>query len=81
MLSKKSEFIRVFYNLEDVSIPHVSVIRDLGVHINSALVFNEHVSISVNSAFGVVGVISHSCRQFSPPFCLLHLFKSPVRSR
>lgn len=71
----------VFPNLAGASIPRVSVIRDLGTHIDSALVFNEHVSITVNAVFRVLGVISRVCRQYSSPFCVLLFFKSLVRSR
>lgn len=58
VLSRKREFIRFSHIIESASFPRVSVIRDLGVHIGSALVFNEHVSITVNIAFRMLGVIS-----------------------
>lgn len=80
LLSRKREFIGFSDILESTSFPRVSFIRDLGVHIGSALFFNEHVSITVNAAFRMLGVISRVCRQSPSPFCVLHFFKGTMKA-
>lgn len=81
VLSRKRDILYFLYNLGGAPIPRVPFIKDLGVFIDSSLSFNNHVSITVNAALRVLGMISRLCRQFSTPRCLLHLFKTLVRSR
>ena len=70
-------FSTVNNNLTKLS--HVSVIKDLGVFVDSDLNFSTHISDKISMAFKMLGVIRHSFINIDKKtFCLL--YKSLVRN-
>ncbi|MDD9361520.1 MAG: reverse transcriptase domain-containing protein, partial [Anaplasma sp.] len=80
-LSRKREVLQFRYALDSTVITRVSLIRDLGVYLDTELSFNQHVTNIVNSSLSVFGVITRISSNFKDPLCFLLLFRSLVRSR
>lgn len=59
----------------------MSVIRDLGIFVDSSLNFNNHVSAICNASLRNLGVIFRFTRKFSSPDCLVRLFCCLVRTK
>lgn len=65
----------------DNTVSCVSLIRDLGVYLNTKFSFNHQVTNIVNSSLSVFGVITHISSNFKNAPVFLRLFRSLVRSR
>ena len=79
--SCKTNIIVHPYTLDGSDIARSSVVRDLGVFVDSRLKFGAHVSKIVNDSLRLLGVIARITRNFRSYTCILHLFRSLVLSR
>lgn len=68
------------YKFNDSIISRVSVIRDLGVYLDSKLTFNAHYESITSRAYRMLGFILRVGRVFEHPSTLLLLYNSFVRS-
>lgn len=80
-LCRRHVLFNFTYHLDIMPIERVLCVKDLGVFIDSALSFRNHVSFVVGSSMRVLGTISRLTKNFRKPYCLLQLYKSLVRSR
>lgn len=80
-ISRKHESIVFSYNLSGGHIKRVSLVRDLGVQVDSRLFFHQHVSQIVNQGLRCLGAVSRITRKFRSPHCVLSLYCSLVRPR
>lgn len=80
-LSRKRDPLAFCYVLDSNVIERVSVIRDLGVFIDTALNFNHHVFVTCNASLRTLGALSRFTKQFSSHACYLRLFCCLVRSK
>ena len=62
------------YTLDGSEISRSSVVRDLGILIDSRLNFNYHVSKVINDSLRILGIISSITRDFRNYTCMLNLF-------
>ena len=69
------------YTLDGSEISRSSVVRDLGILIDSRLNFNYHVSKVINDSLRILGIISRITRDFQNYTCILNLFRALVLSR
>jgi hypothetical protein len=69
------------YSLNVQNLERVSVIRDLGVLMDSKLTFSEHVDMTVSKARQMLGFIMRVCRDFRDPYAPKSLYVSLVRSK
>jgi hypothetical protein len=69
------------YSLNGQNLERVSVIRDLGVIMDSKLTFSEHVDVTVSKARQMLGFIMRVGRDFRDPYALKSLYVSLVRSK
>lgn len=80
-LTRKRDSLAFSYTIGGSVITRVSVIRDLGIFIDSSLNFNHHVLTICNASFRNLGAISRFTRKFSSPVCLVRLFCCLVRTK
>uniref|UniRef100_A0A0K8RF85 Putative jockey ele1 orf2-h 1e-120-j 4 n=1 Tax=Ixodes ricinus TaxID=34613 RepID=A0A0K8RF85_IXORI len=80
-LSRRHTVIHFTYSLGGTPIERVTVMKDLGVCLDSALSFNAHVSFIVGRAMKTLGIISRITKKFRRPACMIRLFCALVRSR
>ncbi|MDD9361364.1 MAG: reverse transcriptase family protein, partial [Anaplasma sp.] len=80
-LSRKRDVLQFCYALDTTVISRVSLIRDLGVYLDTEILFNNQVMNIVNSSLSVFGIIVRISRNFRNPQCFLMLFRSLVLSR
>lgn len=66
------------YRLERAAINRVLCVKDLGVLLDSKLIFNSHESQVVSSCFRLLGVISQFSKGFSTVYLLFVLYRSIV---
>lgn len=78
--NRKSTPIIFDYNINGTSLERVSVVKDLGVILDSSLTFNEHTSSVIDKANRQLGFITKISREFTDPYCLKALYCSLVRS-
>lgn len=64
-----------------VSLEQVSVIKDLGILLDSKLHFEHHIDFIVNKAFQLYGFVMRTSACFKLPQSFLLLFKSLIRSQ
>jgi hypothetical protein len=73
------------YSLKGQNLERVSVIRDLGVLMDSKLTFSEHVDVTISSTISkarqILGFIIRVGRDFRDPYALKSLYVSLVRSK
>jgi hypothetical protein len=69
------------YSLNGQNFERVSVIRDLGVLMDSKLKFSEHVDVTVSKARQMLGFIMRDDRDFWDPYALQSLYVSLVMSK
>lgn len=68
------------YAVKDCSLNRVSLVKDLGILLDSKLRFTEHISSVVAKSFAVLGIIKRNAREFKDVYCLKTLYISLVRS-
>jgi hypothetical protein len=69
------------YSLNGQNLERVSVIRDLGVLMDSKLTFSVHADVTVSKARQMLGFIMRVGRDFRDPYALKSLYVSLVRSK
>ena len=85
---KKTEFLRINraklniinfeYRLNNVILPPVDSVRDLGVIYNNKFTFVNHLNLVTNRAFKILGFIIRSTCDFLDPYCNIYLYKSII---
>lgn len=78
---KTKQIIKYSYTLDNVVIPTVSEIKDLGVYMDPALSFINHVQYICQQALKMVGFIIRNTKGFKSVECLLKLYNAYVLSR
>jgi len=68
------------YYIKQAQIERVDTIKDLGVVFDSNLIFAEHVSEKINTAYSMLGIIKRNF-QFLSRKCFVMLYKTMIRSR
>ena len=67
------------YDINNILLEEVKVIKDLGVCFDSILVFDKHICEIVNKAYMTLGIIKRNLVYISRN-CFVTLYKSLVRS-
>lgn len=80
-LSRKTHNISFAYNIQGETLSRVSVMKDLGVMVDSGLRFSDHVGRLVNSSLRMLGVASRLTREFKNPTAFITLYCSLSRSQ
>lgn len=68
------------YTMKDCTLNKVSLIKDLGILLDSKLRFTEHISSVIAKAYVVLGIVKRNTREFNDVYCLKTLYISLVRS-
>lgn len=79
--SRKHFFNTFDYTLNNCSIERVSVVRDLGVFLDSEFKFSDHVAYLSNTCYRTLGAITRMTRNFRGYSCLLYLYRSLILSK
>lgn len=79
--TKKIYNIDFVYSLCGTPLEKVSLIRDLGLLMDSKLHFDVHVNHIINKAFMMYGFVMRICVPFKRPESYLHLYRSLIRSQ
>ncbi|KAF9824369.1 hypothetical protein SFRURICE_002031 [Spodoptera frugiperda] len=79
--TKKRNRIQSSYSINGNMLSEISVIRDLGICLDSRLSYIEHVDKIVNSAYRALGFVLRSSKDFKNPSTTLLLYNSYVRSQ
>ena len=69
------------YNINGVSLERVSVMKDLGVLLDSKLSESPHIDATFSSCIKLIGFIMRTGKDFKDPKTLILLFNSLVRSK
>uniref|UniRef100_A0A090XDL4 Reverse transcriptase domain-containing protein n=1 Tax=Ixodes ricinus TaxID=34613 RepID=A0A090XDL4_IXORI len=80
-MSRRHECIVFNCILSGSQIQRVSLVRDLGVQVDSRLDFHQHVFNTASQALPCLGVVSRLTRRFRRPHCIRSLCCSLVRQR
>ena len=78
--SRKKQTLLHNYRINNVVIPRISRIKDLGVLLDPKLAFTDHVAYIVNKASRNLGFIFRVTKSFKDVYCLKALFCALVRS-
>ncbi|KAJ0180561.1 hypothetical protein K1T71_003965 [Dendrolimus kikuchii] len=79
--SKKTNKIDFTYSLCSNPLEKVTVIKDLGIFLDSKLHFDFHVNYVLNKAFQLFGFVMRTCKPFKRPSSYLLLYMSLIRSQ
>ena len=78
--SRKKTPIKWTYKISGIELERVSVVKDLGVLLDSKLSFSDHYSTIIAKANRNLGFIFRIAAEFHDPYCLRALYVSLVRS-
>lgn len=78
--SRKHNPLNFQYTINGIPIEKVSVIRDLGVTLDSKLSMAEHIDVITNKAYRNLGFVIRTCKPFNDPACLKSVYYAYVRS-
>lgn len=78
--SRKRCPLATSYFINDITLEEVSVIKDLGVILDSKLSFNAHIDHIVSRAFKLLGFVWRNCKSFKGKDALITTYSSLVRS-
>lgn len=78
--TRRTEPIEFDYTFDGKSIEAVSVVRDLGVLLDSRLNFKDHINHICSKAFKMLGFVIRTCKDFRNPNAVLVSYYSLVRS-
>ena len=67
------------YMLKGTNLEKLESFKDLGVTFDNKLGFGEHISLKINKAYSILGVINRNFKHLSEQ-CFVMLYKSMVRS-
>lgn len=79
-ITRKNKIINFEYKITNTTINRTQRVRDLGVHLDHKLTFNEHVSDIVSRSYKSLGFILRVTKPFSDIRCLKILYCAYVRS-
>lgn len=68
------------YSLDSFSLNRVSIVRDLGVYVDSKLSFNSHINEICGKRMKTLGLIRKITAEFTDPLCVKTLYFCYVRS-
>lgn len=68
------------YKINNQIIKRVSDVRDLGVHLESKMLFNKHIDIAVSKAYWNLGFVFRVCKPFNDISCIKAVYFAYVRS-
>jgi len=66
------------YNIKGVALESVDSYKDLGVIVDSHLLFDKHISKKVNKAYSMLGILERNFKDVSGE-CFINLYKTMVR--
>ena len=66
------------YNVKGVALESVDSYKDLGVIVDSHLLFDKHISEKVNKAYSMLGSLKRNFKDVSGE-CFINLYKTMVR--
>lgn len=69
------------YYLHNTPLSPVSVIRDLGIYLDSKLHLDQHVNHITNRAFQLYGFVMRTCCSFKRSSSYIYLYKTLIRSQ
>lgn len=75
----RGSYIDANYSLGNHQLERVLSMNDLGVLLDPKLSFNQHVSLIVNKARGILGFIKRWAKEFNDPYVTKRLYTSLVR--
>lgn len=78
--TRKLNWINFEYQMEDVVIERVSSTCDLGVEMDSKLMYTDHIDKVVSKANSLFGMIKRLCYELDDPYTIMAIYKSIVRS-
>ena len=78
--TRKKNPLQFEYNMDSETISRVSLVKDLGITLDSKLTFEEHISITTSKAYVTLGFIRRNTQTFRDIYCLKTLFCTHVRS-
>lgn len=79
--TKKTNIVNFNYSLCGTSLEKVSIIKDLGITLDSKLHFDAHINLIVNKSFKLYNFVMRTCIPFKKTASYLLLYKSLVRSQ
>lgn len=79
--TRKVNFIRSAYHINNTSISSLSSVKDLGVVFDSSLAFAGHISAITISAHKILGFIIRTCNGFTNIHTIITLFYALVVSK
>lgn len=80
VFSNKKISLPTSYTINNVPLNKVTVIRDLGVLIDSKLKFEKHIDYAVNKAYKMLGFLMRTTVRFLNIKCIISLYNALVRS-
>lgn len=69
------------YSIEGAVLNEVTVVRDLGIFVDTKLKFSHHIDVIVTDAYRMLGFIMRMTKNFSNIQCIKFLYNALVRSR
>ncbi|KAJ8705638.1 hypothetical protein PYW08_012684 [Mythimna loreyi] len=79
--SRSRNPIQFTYIINDVEIPRVMAIKDLGVIFDTRLTFHDHIVSLAKESFRRLGFVLRSCREFTNHQVIRLLYNTLVRSK
>ena len=76
---RKHSALHFGYSLSGVQLERVSIIKDLGVLIDTKLTFKDHVAYVVSKASSQLGFLFRFAKKFKDAYCMKALYCSIVR--
>ena len=77
---RKKETTQFNYQVNDVNLEKVNVIKDLGVYFDREMSFNDHIDYITNKALKMLGFLKRTLRDFNDIGCFKALYFSYIRS-
>lgn len=78
--SRKTSQVQFNYSIQGTVLGVVSQVKDLGVILDSRLMFREHMAVVKGKAFKMLGYVIRTCRDFTSLSTLKTVYFSIVRS-
>lgn len=79
--SKKKQTIKYIYQINNIQLETVDLIRDLGITLDTKLQLNTHVDNIINKSFKMYGFVMRSSAKFTRPSTFVCLYKALIRSQ
>ena len=76
--SRAHSILKFIYKINDVNLVNVNIIKDLGVLVDNKLRFVEHVELTVNKAYRMLGLICRIAKEFNNVETIKYLYSTLV---